>query len=168
MKSVKKMQWLAYCLLLVAFCFFLPAFISPLFAQEQKGNVVELDNDIMFSDNWFSDLEKAKQNPDKVLYLDLALRKLKTFPKEILTFKNVERLYLSVNYWSNIPDDIGTLSKLKIIDISSNYYLNYLPKEGLSGLKNLELLIIKDNKLAAGEIEKVKKLLPGTRVVTQD
>jgi len=140
--------------------------INPVMAQEQKGNEVELDNDLIFSENWFTDLGKAKETPGKVLYLDLSLKKNRTFPPEILTFNNVERLYLSYNYWPSIPDEIGSLANVKILDLSGNYYMNYLPKEGLSKLQDLELFIIKDNKLAAGEIDKIKKLLPNTKVVT--
>lgn len=141
--------------------------IKPLAAQVQTGNEVELDNDLIFSENWFSDLEKAKLTPHKVLYLDLSLRKLKVFPKEILTFNNAERLYLSYNYWTFIPDEIGSLNKVKLLDLSGNYYLNYLPKEGLSKMQNLQVLIIKDNRLAAGEIEKIRKLLPHAKIIAE-
>ncbi len=141
--------------------------MKPCLAQTQKGNEVELDPNLMLSENWFNDLEKAKQNPEKVLYLDLSLQKLKSFPKEILTFINTERLYLPYNYWPSIPEEIGILSKVKILDLSGNYYMNYLPKEGLSKFKNLELFIIKDNKLAAGEIDKIRKLLPDAKIVTE-
>lgn len=137
-----------------------------LYAQESKSTEVEI-TDVMFSDNWFSDLEKAKANPDKVLYLDLSLQKHKTFPPEILTFKNLERLLVPFNYWESIPNEIGTLTKLKVIDLSGNYYLNHLPVEGLAKLKNLRELTIKDNKLAKGEIEKVKLALPKCKVVAE-
>jgi len=154
------------CLLPIAFCIF-ALFSIPGYSQEQKGNEeVAIDNDLVFSENWFTDLQQAKASPDKVLYLDLSLKKNKTFPPEILTFKNVERLYLSYNYWSSIPEEIGTLANVKILDLSGNYYLNHLPKEGLSKLTKLELLLIKDHKLVAGEIDRIKKLLPNTKVVT--
>ena len=146
--------------------FLLLFFFNVLHAQVQGENEVQI-TDLMFSENWFSDLEKAKASPEKVLYLDLSLQKHKTFPKEILTFKNVERLYLPYNYWTSIPEEIGTLSKLKILDLSGNYYLNYLPKEGLSKLTNLHEFQIKDNKLAKGEIEKAKQLLPNCKIVTE-
>ncbi|HXH18817.1 MAG TPA: hypothetical protein VNJ07_07005 [Chitinophagales bacterium] len=155
-----------FCHLFSAFCLFILP-VQPGFAQEQKENEVALDPSLMLSENWFNDLEKAKQHPGQVLYLDLSLQKLRAFPKEILTFKNVERLYLPYNYWPSIPDEIGILTRVKILDLSGNYYMNYLPLEGLSKLKNLELFIIKDNKLAAGEIEKVRKLLPHTKIVAE-
>ena len=151
-----------------SFLMMMPVFLAMLstIAQAQSSSEGELD-DIMFSENWFSDLDKAKQQPEKVRYLDLSLKKLKTFPPEIFQFKNIERLYLPYNYWSSIPDEIGTLTKLKIFDISGNYYLNFLPKEGLSKLPNFEQLIVKDNKLSAGEITQIRKLMPKVKVVTE-
>lgn len=132
-----------------------------IYSQEKSVEVT----DLMFSENWFNDLDEAKKNPDKVLYLDLSLQKLKKFPEVILTFKNVEHLYLPYNYWPSIPDEIGNLKHLKVLDLSGNYYLNHLP-EGLGNLKNLETLIIQDNKLADGEVEKARKMLPGCKIVT--
>lgn len=147
-------------LLLLLLCSF------ALHAQEQGENEVAI-TDLMFSENWFSDLEKAKAEPEEVLYLDLSLQKHKTFPKEILTFTNLERLYLPYNYWPSIPEEIGTLTNLKVLDLSGNYYLNFLPKEGLSKLVNLREFLIKDNKLASGELEKARKLLPNCKIISE-
>jgi Leucine-rich repeat (LRR) protein len=126
---------------------------------------IRLDS-LMFTENWFNDLEEAKKHPDKVWFLDLGLQKLRIFPKEILQFKNVKRLYLSVNYWPSIPDEIGNLKQLEILDISSNYYLNKLP-EGLQNCTALKELIVKDNKLNPGEIDKIKKLMPHLHIITK-
>jgi Leucine-rich repeat (LRR) protein len=126
---------------------------------------IKLDS-LMFTENWFSNIEEAAANAEKVLYLDLGLRKLKTFPAEILAFKNVKRLYLSVNYWSAVPNEIGELKALEILDLSSNYYLNTLP-EGIKNCTRLKELILKDNKLNAGEVDKIKKLMPHITVTTK-
>lgn len=152
---MKTIQFLFLCLSSLA-----------LYAQEQGENEVAI-TDIMFSENWFSDLEKAKAEPDKVFYLDLSLQKHKTFPKEILTFENLERLYLPYNYWPSIPEEIGTLTKLKVLDLSGNYYLNFLPKEGLSKLVNLREFLVKDNKLAKGELDKVRLSLPDCKIISE-
>ena len=40
-----------------------------------------------FTEWWFNNLDEAKKNPEKVWYLDLSLKKLGSFPKEILQFK---------------------------------------------------------------------------------
>lgn len=121
--------------------------------------------DIMFSDNWFSDLEEAKKTPNTVFYLDLSMQKLKEFPSEILEFKNLKRLLVPVNYWPSIPDEISTLRDLQIIDLSSNYYLNQLP-QGLEKLPRLERIVLKDNRLNKGEIERIQKLLPNCEIIT--
>ena len=148
--------------------FILPLLISfsiLLSAQEQteEGAITE----IMLSENWFNNLQKAKANPLEVWYLDLSLQKLKTFPAEIFTFKNLQQLYVPYNYWTSIPDEISSLTKLRILDLSGNYYLNKLPMQALAKMKHHEKIIIKDNKLAAGEIEKLRKLLPKTKIITK-
>ena len=135
------------------------------FLKAEAQTEIKLDS-LMFTENWFSNIVEAKAKSEKVLYLDLGLRKLKTFPAEILTFKNVKRLYLSVNYWPSLPDEIGNLKELELLDISSNYYLNKLP-EGLQNCTNLKELIVKDNKLNAGEVDKIKKLMPGLKVIVK-
>ncbi len=127
-------------------------------------NQVELDNK-MFGGNWFDNMEEAKQNPEKVYYLDLSLQKLKTFPVEIFTFTNLKELHLPYNYWASIPaEGWGKLTKLELLDLSGNYYLNKLPTDGLAQLKTLKSLLIKDNKLNAGEADKLTKALPHAKV----
>lgn len=133
-------------------------------AETKAQTAVDLSN-LMFTDEWFSSLEEAKANAEKVWYLDLGLQKLKTFPKEILTFKNVKHLYLQVNYWPSVPEKIGSLKNLEILDLSSNYYLKTLP-EGLKDCTALKQLILKDHKLNSGEIARIKKLLPNVQVIT--
>jgi Leucine-rich repeat (LRR) protein len=131
-------------------------------AQAQKE--IKLDS-LMFTPEWFSSIEEAAANPEKVLFLDLGLQKLRTFPKEILTLKNVQHLYLSANYWASIPEEIGNLQQLKVLDLSSNYYLKKLP-DSLVKCVALEELIIKDNKLNPGEVARIRKLLPAVNVYT--
>lgn len=134
-----------------------------LIAQTQ----VELDNK-MFGGNWFDSMDEAKQNPDKVFYLDLSLQKLKTFPVEIFTFTNLKELHLPYNYWASLPaTGWEKLVKLELLDLSGNYYLNKLPVDGLAQLKNLKSLLLKDNKLSAGEADKVAKALPNAKVETK-
>ncbi len=136
------------------------------FIQTETNAQTETDlSNLMFTDEWFSNLEEAKANVEKVWYLDLGLQKLKTFPKEILTFKNVKHLYLQVNYWPTVPEEIGLLKNLEILDLSSNYYLKTLP-EGLKECTALKQIVLKDNKLNSGEIARIKKLLPNVQVIT--
>ncbi len=127
-------------------------------------NEVAIDNK-MFSGNWFDNMEDAKKSPEKVFYLDLSLQKLKTFPLEIFTFTNLQELHLPYNYWASIPaEGWAKLAKLEILDLSGNYYLNKLPIDGLAQLKALKSLLLKDNKLNAGEADKAAKALPQAKV----
>jgi Leucine-rich repeat (LRR) protein len=126
---------------------------------------IKLDS-LMFTSEWFSNIDDAKSNPEKVWFLDLGLQKLKVFPKEIIEFKNVKQLYLQANYWPSIPNEIGNLKQVEIIDISSNYYLKVLP-DGLQNCTSLKQLILKDNKLNAGEVARIKKLLFNVKVITE-
>lgn len=128
-------------------------------------NEVQLDNK-RFSENWFSDLEEAKKNPDKVLYLDLSLQKLKQFPTVIFTFKNLKELHLSYNYWPSIPAGLSKLQHLEMLDLSGNYYMNKLPAD-LEQLTFLEKLIIKDNKLTAAEVSRAQKALTNSDVIVE-
>ena len=126
-------------------------------------NEIQLDNK-MFSGNWFNDLDEAKKDPDKVLYLDLSLQKLKSFPQVIFTFRNLKELHLAYNYWPGIPDGLSRLQHLELLDLSGNYYMNRLPAD-ITQLTGLEKLMVKDNKLAAGEVDKARRALLDTEVV---
>ena len=81
---------------------------------------VQIGNEV-FSENYFTDLDKASQSPEKVFYLDLSLQKLKVFPTEILAFNNLEKLLLPFNYYPSIPAEIEKLDNVKVLDISGTY-----------------------------------------------
>ncbi|GIV32964.1 MAG: hypothetical protein KatS3mg031_0499 [Chitinophagales bacterium] len=132
------------------------------FAQQESE--VELDIGLITSGHWFSSLEEALANPEQVYYLDLSLRKLKTFPKDIFALKNLKRLYVANNYWPAIPDEIATLSQLEVLDISSNYYMKRLPVEALSKMNNLKHIIIKDHALVPGEVDRLRKAMPHCKI----
>lgn len=133
-------------------------------ASAQQTEIV-LDNK-MFGENWFNDLESAKQTPEKVWYLDIALQKMKTFPPMIFELSNLKELYISYNYWPSIPKGLSKLKNLEILDISGAYYMNSLP-EDLFTMTWLKKVIVKDNKLNAGEVDKLRKALPNTEIVTE-
>lgn len=136
-----------------------------LFATGYAGAQTEivLDNK-MFSGNWFNSIEEAQKNPDKVLYLDLSLQKLRNFPTTIFQFKNLKELHLSYNYWPSIPSGLSDLQHLEILDLSGNYYMKKLPPDidQLTGLETLKLL---DNKLLPGEAMRAQKALLDTEVL---
>lgn len=96
------------------------------------------------NNGYYKNLDSAIANPTKVITLDLERQKLKEVPKEILLFKNLERLILKRNYINEVPKEISLLTRLHYLDLSSNY-IETLPKE-LSSIK-LDTLIMWDNKI---------------------
>ncbi|SFC61124.1 leucine-rich repeat domain-containing protein [Flavobacterium phragmitis] len=68
----------------------------------------------------FYSLDQAKLKSELVIELDLSKQQLKTFPEEILHFKNLKFLILSHNEISDIPNEINKLQKLVGLDLSNN------------------------------------------------
>ena len=131
------------------------------FAQEE----FPIDT-FMYSPHWYNDMDAAKKDPQNVWYLDLNLQKHKQFPFDICQMTNLKRLDVSFNHFALIPALISNLQQLEWMDISGNYYLNVLP-ESLGKLQNLKEFRATDNRLKAGELDKIKKMLPNCKVITR-
>lgn len=93
----------------------------------------------------YTSLESARRNPEKVLELKLKRKKLKEFPVEICTFKNLRSLDLSSNKIRRIPECISKLAHLETLNLSNNK-LDRLP-ESLGNLKALTELDLNRNDL---------------------
>lgn len=107
---------------------------------------------------WFYTLEEAMKQPKEVKHLSLRERNFETFPTEILTFENLERLDIAMNLFTTLPDSIGKLKKLTRLSCAYGY-LTHLPGS-IGDLENLESLVLLDNKLTSlpPEIGNLKKL----------
>jgi leucine-rich repeat protein SHOC2 len=95
----------------------------------------------------FTSLKEALKDPDKVIKLELRKKKLKTFPKEIFQFKNLQYLDLSKNSITEIPAEIGGLKSLQMLIMSKNE-LETLPKE-IGELKMLQYLNVNQNEISS-------------------
>ncbi|MES2566405.1 MAG: leucine-rich repeat domain-containing protein [Bacteroidota bacterium] len=109
----------------------------------------------------FVSLQEAMKNPDAVIKLVLRKQHLKTFPKEILQFKNLQYLDVSKNSISELPDSIGSLTSLQYLACSKTG-LNRLPKE-IGKLVNLKYINFNQNDLESlppqiGNLEKLEIL----------
>jgi len=91
----------------------------------------------------YKTIEKASKNPDAVYVLDLTKSKLKTFPLEVLKFKNLNILKLGKNKISFVPQGISQLLFLQEIDLGKNK-LDAFPG-GLVELVNLRKLVLNQN-----------------------
>jgi Leucine-rich repeat (LRR) protein len=106
----------------------------------------------------YTTIEDALKNPDDVIKLVLRKQKLKTFPIEILQFKNLQYLDISKNSIAELPDSIYKLSQLQYF-ICSKTGLTRLPKE-IGELIHLKYLNCNQNDLYSlpPQIGKLTKL----------
>lgn len=106
---------------------------------------------------------------------------LKEFPEAILNMPNIEKLLLGYNHISSIPSTIAQLQQLTLLSLNNNE-LTELPEvigslgnlevlqvaynkltklpDSLKRLEKLRRLQITGNQLTAGEVIRIKKMLP--------
>ena len=99
----------------------------------------------------FQSIEDALKNPDAVIRLNLKGEKLKTVPKDIFLFKNLQELNLKKTRIDILPKEIGELKNLQILNISKNQLIT-LPAE-IGELINLKILRASENELEYLPIE---------------
>ncbi len=107
----------------------------------------------------FVSIQEAMKNPNAVIKLSLRKQHLKSFPKEILQFKNLQYLDISKNSIAELPDSIGLLTDLQYLACSKTG-LKRLPKE-IGKLVNLKYLNFNQNDLETlppqiGNLEKLE------------
>jgi len=91
----------------------------------------------------FNTIEKASKTPNEVYILDLTKSKLKTFPLEILSFKNLNILKLGKNRIETVPAEISKLIYLQELDLGKNR-LEAFPGDVVD-LVNLKKLVLNQN-----------------------
>jgi Leucine-rich repeat (LRR) protein len=103
----------------------------------------------------FTSLEEALKNPEKVYNLNLSNQNV-AIPKEAWSkFINLEILSFKNDHLKEIPQEIGFLKNLKVLDLSGNDFTS-LPKS-FSELNHLEELFLNDDKNL--QFDKNKKTL---------
>lgn len=94
---------------------------------------------------YFSDIDEALKQKDEVYNLDLRKQNLKQFPQEILSFKNLQILFLDSNQIKKIPEEISQLSKLKVLGLGHNQ-IKKVPLQ-VGRLYDLKLLYLNSNNI---------------------
>jgi len=117
------------------------------------------------SNNKLTHLPAYFSNIRTLITLDMSYNKFTSFPVEILNNKNMMLLDLSNNNIKSVPSSIDRLERLITLKISNNQ-IETLPST-IKNLKDLESIYIDGNRLSAEEISRIKKLLPGVKIVTQ-
>lgn len=149
MSSTSKYGSVKFILILVI-CF------TSIFAKAQLLDSLTLD-----TLTGHTNLQEALKEPDKVIKLVLRKQHLKSFPKEILQFKNLQYLDISKNSIKELPDSIGTLTNLQYLACSKTGLL-HITKE-IGKLTNLVYLNFNQNELESlppqiGNLEKLEML----------
>ena len=70
-------------------------------------------------------IEDGMKNPDAVIKLVLRKSHLKSFPMEILRFKNLQYLDVSKNKIEELPDSIALFNQLQYLACSKTGFKNY-------------------------------------------
>lgn len=136
-------------------------FLFLIFLIQTSANAQEtlLDSLTLAAYDEYTNLDSARKNPDAVVKLILRKKKLKSFPTQILKFKNLQYLDLSKNSIKELPDSIITLKKLQVLIVSKTG-LESLPNS-IGGLKNLKYLNVNQNEIGRlpynfGEMESLE------------
>ncbi len=112
----------------------------------------------------YRSIEEALKNPDQVYRLDLSNQNI-FVPNDVWSkFINLEYLSLKNDHLKELPSEIGTLKKLRVLDLSGNDFI-VLPKS-FSELYNLEELFLNEEKrFNLDENIEVLSLLPHLRIL---
>lgn len=97
------------------------------------------------SDQVFTNLSDALQQPTRVRFLSLTSARLESFPTGVFELTELESLNLGKNRIEELPAEIGELRGLKVLKLSRNR-LTALPNE-IGRLKQLEELHLSRNGL---------------------
>lgn len=111
------------------------------------ANAQLLDSLVLDTLTGHTNIIEAMKNPDAVIKLVLRKNHLKSFPKEILQFKNLQYLDISKNTITELPDSIGNLTQLQYFACSKTG-LKSLPSQ-IGKLHHLKFLNINQNDLSA-------------------
>lgn len=133
---------------------------TPGVSGEIKDDKTEVDPKSENEHKWYYSLEEALQAPDSVFYFSLDEGR-DELPLEILEFKNLTRLDISMDKFEYLPEEIGELHKLELL-WATHGFLKELPTS-IGNLKNLSRLILIDNDLSTlpnsiGNLESLEEL----------
>jgi len=94
--------------------------------------------------------------------LDMSRNMITDVPVGVGALSHLEHLVLYGNRISILPEEIGDLRSLTLLQLSENR-ITRLP-ETITNLTNLQDLYLSGNPLVAGELNRIKSLLPETNV----
>lgn len=114
-----------------------------------------LDNKLTNLPDWFP------QN-SSIVTLELSGNQFQSFPPQLTKMGNLEELYIARNSIEELPSSIGNIKLLQALDLGHNK-LRDVP-DNISELGTLRYLNLRGNPLPPSVREKIRKLLPNTRI----
>lgn len=102
--------------------------VNSVFAQDPSEEPAVAKQPVVGDPGYFTNLQEAIKEPEKVEVLVLKGRKLDSIPPEIFLMKNLIHLDLSRNKIDSLPPEIGQLTRLEHLELSNNR-LESLPEE---------------------------------------
>ncbi len=118
---------------------------------------------VLLKKNKIKNLPKEIGNLKKMRILDLQHNEINELPKEIGSLDNLVSLYLGCNKLETLPKEIGYLGNLRSLWLDSNK-ITHLPDE-IKRLTSLIGLGLRGNPISENEKERIKKLLPHTKII---
>lgn len=110
-------------------------------------------------------IEEALIDPLSVQKLDLSMQKLTVVPEEITQLKNLVCLDLSFNRIATLPASLTSLTNLKVLNLMGTRYMSKLPKI-LTQMPNLLVVDLRDHpEWPAATFDEAVKLLPNITVI---
>lgn len=107
-----------------------------------------LNGQIVVKARWIDNVDYAKNNPEKVQFLDLSNTQLDAVPKYVSDFKNLIGIKLSDNNISHISDEFSRNKNLEFIELSGNNIQEINFNVFNACKRNLKAIWLRDNDLS--------------------
>lgn len=113
----------------------------------------------------YEDLEEALESPQEVVKLDLSMQKLTKISPDIAKLTNLECLDLSFNRFSDLPQELKQLKKLRYINLAGTRFLTKVPAV-LKELESLQIVDLRDHpEWSEKQYTEAEKTLSGKTVI---
>jgi Leucine-rich repeat (LRR) protein len=119
--------------------------------------------EIKAQDKRITYIPEAIGNLSNLKELSFSYNKLTEIPEAIGNLSNLKELSFRYNQITEIPEAIGNLSNLETLSFCCNKETTEIP-EAIGNLSNLETLDFRYNNISNSEKEKLKRVLPNTRI----
>lgn len=135
-----------------------------LFTSLQSMAQVSYDS-LCASYKTYYSLEEALKEPLNVQKLDLSMQKLTVIPEDLMKLENLVCLDLAFNRISTLPASMATLTKLEYLNLMGTRYMAKLPAN-VAKIPNLKVLELGDHpEWSAATYAEAAKVVPNVTIL---